>query len=100
VKYSRRSLGLLVVFFCLAGCICGLLVDRGIAIDDKGQGGTTPLHLAVRNGRQETAKFLVRRGANLAQKDDRGVSPLDTATASGDTRFANDLKLAATMHKN
>ena len=50
--------------------ICGLLIDRGIAVDEKGAGGATPLQFAVLAGRQETAKYLVRRGASLEQKND------------------------------
>ena len=54
--------------------ICGLLIDRGIAIDEKGAGGATPLQFAVLGGRQETAKFLVRRGASLEQKNDAATA--------------------------
>jgi hypothetical protein len=42
----------------------------------------------------------VRRGASLQQKDDAGASPLDLATRSGDTRFRNDLELAAQIRPN
>jgi ankyrin repeat protein len=77
--------------------ICGLLVDRGLAIDEKGPGGVTALQLAVAKGRQETASYLVRHGASLDAKDDSGASVLDLLARSGDTRFANELKLAAQM---
>ena len=80
--------------------ICGLLVDKGIAIDEKGAGGATPLQFAVQGGRQETAKYLVRRGASLEQKDDSGASALDLVTRTGDTRFKGDLELAASMRSN
>jgi ankyrin repeat protein len=53
----------------------------------------------VRNRRQETAKYLVRRGASLELKNGAGASALDLVTASGDQRFLNDLKLAATTGK-
>jgi hypothetical protein len=55
------------------------------------------LQLAVQGARQETAKFLVRRGASLEQKNDAGLSTLDLVERSGDTRFMEDLMLAATM---
>jgi ankyrin repeat protein len=55
------------------------------------------LHFAVLGGRQETAKYLVRRGADLQQKDDEGVSALDVVSRTGDTRFRGDLELAAQM---
>ena len=80
--------------------ICGLLIDRGVAVDTQGQGGATPLQFAVQGGRQETAKYLVRRGASLEQKNDAGASALDLVTASGDQRFMNDLKLAAATRSN
>ena len=59
--------------------------------------GVTPLQLAIIGRRQVTAKFLVRRGADLNQKDDSGVSPLDVVIRSGDTRFQGDLELAAKL---
>ena len=80
--------------------ICGLLIDRGIAIDEKGAGGASPLQLAVLGARQETAKYLVRRGASLDQKNDASMSALDIVARSGDTRFKNDLELAAKMRGN
>src|SRR6185503_5580085 len=77
--------------------ICNLLLERGLAIDDKGPGGVTALQLAVAKNQQETAKFLVRHGASLDAKDDGGANAVDYATRSGETRFANDLKFAAQM---
>jgi ankyrin repeat protein len=77
--------------------ICGLLLDRGIAVDERGQGGATPLQLAVLARRQETAAYLIRHGAKLDLKNDAGVSALDIVVKSGDTKFANDLKLAAAI---
>ena len=50
-------------------------------------------------GQQETAKYLVRHGASLEQKNSAGASALDLVTARGDQRFLNDLKLAATTRK-
>jgi ankyrin repeat protein len=51
----------------------------------------------VAKNRQETAKFLVRHGGSLDAKDESGATAIDYAMRSGDTRFANDLKLAAQM---
>jgi ankyrin repeat protein len=58
------------------------------------------LQFAVQSAKQETAKFLVRRGASLEQKNDAGASALDLVTRSGDTRFKSDLELAASMRSN
>ena len=65
-----------------------------------GAGGATPLQLAVQAGRQETAKYLVRRGASLEQKNDAAMSALDMVARSGDPRFKNDLEAAAKMRDN
>jgi ankyrin repeat protein len=75
--------------------ICGLLIDRGLDINARGAAGATPLQFAVVGAKQETAKYLARRGANVAQQNDSGVSALDMAAAGGDPQFTNDLKQAA-----
>jgi ankyrin repeat protein len=40
---------------------------------------------------------LIRHGASLDAKDESGATAMDYAIRTGDTRFANDLKLAAQM---
>ena len=42
----------------------------------------------------------MRRGASLELRDDARKSALDLAARSGDTRFKNDLELAAKMRGN
>jgi ankyrin repeat protein len=71
-----------------------------VPIDDKGEGGATPLQFAVQGGKVETAKFLVRRGASLEQKNDAGQSALELVERSGDTRFLTDLVSAAKLRGN
>ncbi|HRX88465.1 MAG TPA: ankyrin repeat domain-containing protein, partial [Steroidobacteraceae bacterium] len=72
-----------------------LLVSRGQKIDERTPDGLTALHLAVRNARQETAKFLVRHGADLDAKNAAGVSALELVERNGDARFVAMLKSAA-----
>ena len=57
-------------------------------------GDSTPM-LAAKSARAA----LRSRGASLEQKNDAGVSALELVAASGDQRFINDLKLAATTRK-
>jgi ankyrin repeat protein len=73
-------------------------LSKGADVNAKLSNGDTPLLVAARaKNRQETAKFLVRHGASLDAKDESGATAIDYAMRSGDTRFANDLKLAAQM---
>ncbi len=44
--------------------------------------GWSPLHLAARNGHLEVTKLLLEHGANLEQRDSRGLTPLDWAAGS------------------
>lgn len=46
---------------------------------------TTMLHQAIKQGRTEIAKELVKYGANIKQKDDLGNTPLHAAVESGNS---------------
>jgi ankyrin len=66
-----------------------LLIAAGADINSKeGTRGLTPLHEAARWGWNDVVKFLVEHGANLSAKDDRGMTPLDSALgkAGGNSR--------------
>lgn len=52
-----------------------------ILIKAKGQGGKTPLHWAVEQGRQAMVHMLLKNGAKVDAKDDMGRTPLDIARA-------------------
>ena len=39
-------------------------------------GGRTPLTYAIKNGLWRSARLLIERGANIAQRDARGVNPV------------------------
>ena len=53
-----------------------------------GQRGLTPLHEAARWGWNDVVRFLVERGADLRAKDNRGMTPVDSALgkAGGNSR--------------
>ena len=55
-----------------------------ILIMAKGEGGRTPLHWAVAEGRKAMVQMLLRNGADVNAKDDAGQTPLDIAPAAAD----------------
>src|SRR5215467_1615363 len=74
---SNRSLAVAALFF---GGIIALAGD----INAPGPDGTTPLHWAAQNGDLETAKKLLRTGANANAENRYGVTPLLLAAANRD----------------
>jgi ankyrin repeat protein len=66
-----------------------LLIAAGADINAKeNQRGLTPLHEAARWGWNDVVRFLVDHGANLQAKDNRGMTPVDSALgkAGGNSR--------------
>jgi ankyrin repeat protein len=66
-----------------------LLLAAGGDINGKdGTRGLTPLHEAARWGWNDVVQFLVDHGANLEAKDNRGMTPVDSAMgkAGGNSR--------------
>jgi ankyrin repeat protein len=66
-----------------------LLLAAGADINAKdGTRGLTPLHEAARWGWNDVVQFLVDHGANLEAKDNRGMTPVDSALgkAGGNSR--------------
>jgi ankyrin repeat protein len=66
-----------------------LLLAAGADINAKeNQRGLTPLHEAARWGWNDVVRFLVDHGANLQAKDNRGMTPVDSALgkAGGNSR--------------
>ncbi|XP_037060208.1 ankyrin repeat domain-containing protein 53 [Peromyscus leucopus] len=53
------------------------LLKKGAAIDSKTCHGSTPLHLAARNGLLGCMKILVQNGANVHAQDAMGCKPFD-----------------------
>jgi uncharacterized protein len=66
-----------------------LLLAAGADINAKdGQRGLTPLHEAARWGWNDVVRFLVEHGDDLEAKDNRGMTPVDSAMgkAGGNSR--------------
>ena len=66
-----------------------VLLAAGADINAKdGTRGLTPLHEAARWGWNDVVQFLVDHGANLQAKDNRGMTPVDSALgkAGGNSR--------------
>jgi ankyrin repeat protein len=66
-----------------------LLLAAGADINVKeNQRGLTPLHEAARWGWNDVVRFLVDHGANLEARDNRGMTPIDSAMgkAGGNSR--------------
>ena len=66
-----------------------LLLSAGADVNGKdGQRGLTPLHEAARWGWNDVVRFLVAHGADLRAKDNRGMTPVDSALgkAGGNSR--------------
>jgi len=66
-----------------------LLLAAGADINAKdGTRGLTPLHEAARWGWNDVVRFLVEHGADLQAKDNRGLTPVDSALgkAGGNSR--------------
>src|SRR5262249_53288529 len=62
-----------------------LLVDAGAKVRVRTALGNTPLILAARRaGNSRTVQLLLERGADAAERNDAGVSPVLSAAASGD----------------
>ncbi|XP_026468906.1 26S proteasome non-ATPase regulatory subunit 10-like [Ctenocephalides felis] len=57
-----------------------LLANTSIKLDLTDISGNTPLHLACEEDRQEEAKLLVLKGANLELKNKEGQTPLDLSS--------------------
>ena len=71
----------------------GLLVDEGGADISKGTpvdaggnaGGRCPLYIAAKNGRADTVRALIERGADVNQATNDGATPVFVASQEGHT---------------
>ncbi len=59
------------------------LIEAGSPVNDKQQGGFTPLHSAAQNGDVEMAKMLKAAGADPSLLAGAGKSPIDLAREKG-----------------
>ncbi len=58
-----------------------LLIDAGADVNQKGQGGITPLHEAALHGNEDVVKLLLNNNADPSLKADNGNTPLDTLSS-------------------
>ncbi|KAG5181706.1 ankyrin repeat-containing domain protein, partial [Tribonema minus] len=82
----------------LAACRYGhqaaafLLLDKGAVISARCSGsGNTALHLCCEVGMEELALELLQRGADLALKNNAGLTAVDLALAAGHAALAHRL---------
>lgn len=74
--------------------IAGLLLQRGAKIDalsPRASGSYTPLMLAAREGKEETAKFLLEHGANPRLKNGEGLTAAQIAARAEHPSLAKTL---------
>ena len=68
---------------CAAACgmtkTLAALLDAGAEVDPIDKAATTPLHLAAKNGHEDTVHFLLDHGANIRLKDADGNNALELA---------------------
>jgi len=74
--------------------IAGLLIKRGANIDavsPKASGSFTPLMMAAREGKEETALYLLRQGADPKLKNGEGLTAAQIAARAQHTSLAKAL---------
>jgi ankyrin repeat protein len=65
------------------------LLKLGVNLNETTSDGETPLHLAIKYEQYERAKLLIKNGADLIIKDNKGNTPLDVCPTE---RILHDLK--------
>jgi ankyrin repeat protein len=65
----------------VVGVVRALKVTQDVNCQDFD--GSTPLHLAARNGHTEVAEILLLHGADWTRRDKAGWTPLDDAKKRG-----------------
>src|SRR5688500_3515390 len=76
-----------------------LLAAAPATVNARDEGGYTPLHLAVWNGKLQMAKLLLEHGAEMEATNERGETPLALAGIYEEQNAAViDLLLARGAH--
>jgi ankyrin repeat protein len=63
--------------------IVEFLLDKGAAIDAVSPNGSTPLMMAARYGSEDSVNLLLRRGADVARRNERNLQAADFARLAG-----------------
>jgi hypothetical protein len=74
-------------------------LSKGCKIDDKDEGGNTPLLCAVRANKLEMVMFLVEKGSDINAKNDFDDTPLKLAQDKGQITIINYLKGKGALEK-
>lgn len=72
-----------------------LLLDRGAALNAPSPNGTTPLMMAARYGSEDSARLLLKQGADASLRNEQQLQAADFARAQGREKLAADLARAA-----
>ncbi len=72
--------------------VCSQLVELGANVNARAPNGTTPLMMASREGKIETARWLLQHGADAKIKNDADATALDWALKYGRTELAQLLR--------
>lgn len=72
-----------------------LLLDRGAALNAPSPNGTTPLMMAARYGSEDSARLLLKQGADASLRNEQQLQAADFARAQGREQLAADLARAA-----
>lgn len=59
------------------------LVNAGADVNARNKQGNTPLHLALKNGNGEVARFLIKKGADCSVPNEKQVTPMQIAVEKG-----------------
>ncbi|MEK1829568.1 ankyrin repeat domain-containing protein [Priestia megaterium] len=59
------------------------LLDFGIDVNTRDEGGYTMLHWATQEGHLEVIRFLISRGSSIHLEDEEGFTPLYIASGEG-----------------
>ncbi|MBI1279950.1 MAG: ankyrin repeat domain-containing protein [Anaerolineaceae bacterium] len=74
--------------------ICRMLIERGVDVNAKQEGGFTALQAAAQNGQLALAELLLEQGADASAKNDDGQTALDIARANNHAEVAQRLEQA------
>ena len=63
--------------------LCRYLIDKGAAVNSQDNSGNLALHYAIREGRMETVRLLLKHGSDPYVKNDFGDDAMQTASLRG-----------------